>query len=120
MGDELGGRPSDPDLYVEGHVDYPRVRESEAFQRGLGRLEKGLQSGHRIVLLCSEQRPEMCHRSKLVGLDLDERGYEVMHIEGDGSLVDHQQVMRRLTGGQETLFGDHDALARSKYSRRDG
>jgi len=34
-----------------------------------------------------------------------EHGIPVRHIDADGSVVDHEAVMRRLTGGQQCLFG---------------
>jgi len=61
--------------------------------------------GLRVCLLCSEARPEDCHRTKLIGQSLAEQGIPVRHIDADGSAVDHDLVMRRLTGGQQSLFG---------------
>src|SRR5690349_1084972 len=31
QGDSLGGRPDDPDCYVDGKVDYDRLAEKEAY-----------------------------------------------------------------------------------------
>jgi len=71
MGDALGGRPDDPGCYdASGHVDYERCRLRPEFARALEALEAGRESGLRIVLMCSEQRPEECHRSKLVAEEL--------------------------------------------------
>ena len=33
--------------------------------------------------MCSEGKPEMCHRSKLIGATLDELGIPVLHIDED-------------------------------------
>src|SRR5437764_13972930 len=35
LGDALGGRPDAPDCYVDGKVDYARVREKEFYRRGI-------------------------------------------------------------------------------------
>lgn len=117
MGDQLGGRPSDPSVYVDGKVDYELVRESKFFREGINRLDNGLRLGHRILLLCSEKRPEDCHRSKLIGVDLVERDIEVAHIDNGNSEVVQREVMHRLTGGQETLFGEHETVLRSRYTK---
>jgi len=115
QGDSLGGRPEDPDCYVDGKVDYDQVRRRAAFQKGLDRLEKALEQGMRVSLLCSEGRPEECHRSKLIGVALAERGIAVAHIDEDGVLVTQEQVIERLTGGQLNLFGESGFTSRKRY-----
>lgn len=104
MGDTLGGMPADADCYVEGKVDYTRVRGKEWFQQGLNRLEHAWRSGHRLALMCAELEPERCHRSKLIGEALAARGIAVEHIDERGALVDQRSVLERLTRGQGTLF----------------
>ncbi|HEY8497604.1 MAG TPA: DUF488 domain-containing protein [Limnochordales bacterium] len=105
MGDLLGGRPSDPSCYRDGKVDYTVLSRTPAYQQGIKRLKNAWVQGLRVCLLCSEERPEECHRSKLIGQSLVEHGIPVRHIDADGSVVDHEAVMRRLTGGQQCLFG---------------
>jgi len=105
MGDLLGGRPSDPTCYRDGKVDYTALSRTPAYQHGIQRLKKAWMQGLRVCLLCSEARPEDCHRTKLIGQSLAEQGIPVRHIDADGSAVDHDLVMRRLTGGQQSLFG---------------
>ncbi|HAJ38661.1 MAG TPA: hypothetical protein DCL15_23590, partial [Chloroflexi bacterium] len=39
LGDKLGGRPDDPTCYVDGRVDYDKVRERSFFQAGVERIE---------------------------------------------------------------------------------
>ena len=38
MGDTLGGRPDDETCYVNGRLDYEKVKEREYYQRGIERL----------------------------------------------------------------------------------
>ena len=71
LGDALGGRPQAEDCYVDGKVDYDLVRDREFYRRGIERLQRAYQQRMRIVLLCSEGRPEECHRSKLIGVTLE-------------------------------------------------
>ncbi len=106
LGDNLGGMPDDPECYVDGKVDYTRCEARAEFKSGLLRIRNALEGGHRAVLMCSELDPERCHRSKLIGEALGREGVAVTHIDRDGSQVSHDAVIRRLTGGQEPLFGN--------------
>jgi len=104
MGDTLGGRPTDPTCYNDGHVVYDTVREREFFKTGIGRLQHASDGGHRICLLCAERKPEDCHRSKLIGVALQQLGYGVLHIDANNSLVSNDQVLARLDVPQGSLF----------------
>lgn len=106
MGRELGGRPDDRACYVGGKVDYDRLRASPTFREGVERLRKARTQGHRVCLLCSEARPEACHRTKAIGQSLAGLGVPVLHVEPDGSLEPQEEVIRRVTDGQIGLFGD--------------
>jgi uncharacterized protein (DUF488 family) len=116
MGDTLGGQPKDLDCYLEGKVDYEKVRSKEFFQAGLERLKKACQQKLRAALLCSEGRPEQCHRSKLIGEALEAAGIPVAHIDESGELRTQAEVIRRLTGGQMDLFGQQAFASRKRYS----
>jgi uncharacterized protein (DUF488 family) len=118
LGNELGGRPNDPGCYDEkGRVDYEACRRRPVFQEGIGRLQAAWEQGRRVTLLCSESRPQDCHRSKLVGVALEAAGIEVMHVDEDSVLVSQQEVMERVYAGQLPLFGDF-TLGRAARSRR--
>lgn len=107
LGEELGGRPKDADCYdAKGRVDYEACRRRPAFQRGIGRLLRAWEGGHRVALLCSESRPQECHRSKLLGAALREAGVAVMHVDENDAMVSQEEVMERLSGGQLPLFDD--------------
>jgi len=120
MGDTLGGRPDDPTCYdAEGKVDYTEVEERAFFQTGLDRVASAHAQGLRVALMCSEGKPENCHRSKLIGKSLAARGIPVLHIDENGALLAQEDVLARLTGGQPSLFGD-DLLpggSRKRYVR---
>jgi hypothetical protein len=106
MGDTLGGRPSEPSCYTDGRVDYVKCREKPFFQAGLARLRSAWEQRLRVALMCSEAKPEECHRSKLIGTSLSDAGIEVLHIDEAGDLKTQDEVMQLLTGGQTSLFGD--------------
>jgi len=97
LGDELGGRPSDPELYdAEGHVLYGDVAGTDRFRAGVRRLLEEAAS-HRVSMLCAEEDPTACHRRLLVARVLGEQGVEVTHVRGDGSTVTESELAARLS-----------------------
>ena len=115
VGDTLGGQPRDPDCYTDGKVGYEKVRQQPFFQSGLERLRQAHAQRLRAVLMCSEGRPEQCHRSKMIGEALAAAGIPVCHIDEDGQLLTQTQVMDRLTGGQLDFFGGPTLTSRKRY-----
>jgi uncharacterized protein (DUF488 family) len=117
LGDLLGGRPDEPSCYDdEGHVDYDRCRASDVFATGLDRVETAYREEHPLALLCSEARPEDCHRSKLLAEMLIEREVPVCHIGASGELVEHREVAAKLRGPQMSLMAE--GLGRSRRAYR--
>ncbi len=114
MVDLLGGRPDDETCYVKGKVDYERVKLSEPFRRGIGRLRSAWQQRLHVCIMCSEGRPQDCHRSKLIGEVLAAQGIPVRHIDADGALLSQQQIMQIITGPQKSLFPE-TFRSRKKY-----
>lgn len=119
MGDTLGGQPKDPACYTDGKVDYEKVRVQESFQGGIERLKKAYEQQRRAVLMCSEGRPEQCHRSKLIGAAISAAGIPVCHIDENGALLTQAQVIDRLTHGQLDLFGQPSFTSRKRYGPRE-
>jgi uncharacterized protein (DUF488 family) len=115
MGDSLGGRPEDPACYVEGKVDYARVQDKPFYQAGIKRLETAHAQGRRVVLLCSEGKPEECHRTKLIGATLAARGIPVAHIDENDELCTQAEVLARIEGAQLTLFDEPTLASRKRY-----
>lgn len=104
MGDTLGGRP-DETCYVNGRLDYEKVKEREYYQRGIERLQTAFSQQHSVVLMCSEGKPEECHRCKLIGATLTTQDIPVIHIDENDEQVTQEKVVERLTGGQLSMFG---------------
>lgn len=120
MGDALGGRPQETSCYVNGKVDYALLREMHFYQRGIQRLRRAWEKQIRMVLMCSEQKPQECHRSKLIGNTLREQNIGVEHIDEAGRVKSQTQVDEMLSGGQLALFDDPAlntkiGLSRKKY-----
>ena len=119
MGDTLGGQPKDPACHTDGKVDYDKVRAQPAFQSGIERLRKAFEQQRRAALMCSEGRPEQCHRSKMIGEALAAAGIPVCHIDEDGGLLTQAEVIVRLTKGQMDLFGQASFTSRKRYAPRE-
>lgn len=115
MGDTLGGQPDDPSCYSDGKVVYDTVRSREFYQKGLGRLQEAWRQGLRVALLCSEGKPEMCHRSKLIGRSLTDLAIPVQHIDEGDELIEQQKVMLRLTDGQYSWLDNDGLTSRKRY-----
>lgn len=110
LGDQVGGRPKDPDCYDEtGRALYSRMSVDRSFLEAVERLERGA-AAYRIALLCGEEDPAHCHRRLLIGRVLIERGHELLHIRGDGSLETEGQVAaasgKPLVDPQPALFAE--------------
>lgn len=89
MGDLLGGRPANRDLYAPGqdHPDYGRMAVDAAYLKGIDQL-LSLAHHQRLVIMCSEGDHHHCHRHLLITQTLVERGVDVLHIQPDGSLME--------------------------------
>jgi len=126
MGDTLGGRPKDSACYVDGKVDYAKVREQAFYQKGISYLSTAWEKQLCVALMCSEAKPQECHRSKLIGNTLIEQGIDVAHIDEAGAIKTQPQIDQLLTGGQLSLFAQDASmpmnkkigLSRKKYGPR--
>jgi uncharacterized protein (DUF488 family) len=108
LGDLLGGRAEDDRFYDEqGHAIYGQMAQLDGFRRGIERLIEGAKR-FRVAILCGEEDPTDCHRRRLVGRVLQERGLQLMHIRGDGRIQSEPQLASeenfRKTRGQRNLF----------------
>lgn len=104
MGDSLGGRPKDQSCYENGHVVYERVQKKRFFKVGIDRLLRAHAQGIPVCLLCSEIRPEDCHRSKMIGVSLESHGINVVHLGPRGEHLTQAEVMARLQSTQTEMF----------------
>ena len=118
MGNTLGGQPADPECYTaDGKVDYEKFQGKPFYLEGINRLQQAWQQQQSVVLMCSEGKPENCHRSKLIGVTLEDLDIRVAHIDENAQLLSQQEVMVRVTGGQPSLFGSsfHHLTSRKRY-----
>lgn len=106
MGDTLGGRPQDANCYREDKPQYDIIRTKPFYLQGIARLRVVWEKQLCVALLCSEAKPQECHRSKLIGNTLIEQHIQVSHIDESGYCKDQHAINMLLTGGQQLLFED--------------
>jgi len=96
FGKELGGLPDNPTLYKRNAnrkrksdsatiADYGKIAQQNWFEDGINKLIE-VAGEKRVTIMCSEEKPESCHRSLLVGQALMQKGVTVLHIRKDGAL----------------------------------
>ena len=117
LGGELGGRPEDDTCYTNGKVDYNLLEQKPFYKRGIERLKSAYEQGYDVAIMCSELRPEDCHRSKLIGVTLQDESIKVQHIDEEGEIVDQDSVIGKINNGKQirNLFGELDMTSRKKY-----
>lgn len=113
LGDILGGLPEDKTCYTNDHVDYTKLANNKSFKLGLNRLIVANQKQIKIAIMCSESKPEECHRSKLIGEELRKHGIIINHITRSKDKLkrlivkDQLSVMHEVApDGTTNLFGD--------------
>ena len=117
MGDTLGGRPRDDTSYQEdGRVDYEKVAEKDFYLKGISYLHTAWNKQLRIVLMCSEAKPQACHRSKLIGKTLGKQNINVAHIDETGAVKAQEEIDLLVTSGQLPLFDEMLGLSSKKYA----
>ncbi|WP_254438900.1 DUF488 domain-containing protein [Ruegeria arenilitoris] len=121
LGKELGARSEDESCYIDNVVSYQKLAKTSLFLSGIRRVEDGSQR-YRVALMCSERDPTECHRTILVSRILQERGAQVSHILGDGTLEPHRNTMLRVldilgTPRGDMLDSEDDLIARAYEGR---
>jgi uncharacterized protein (DUF488 family) len=119
VGETLGGLPNDRSCYdYNGKVVYDLIKEKDFFKEGLKRLITANDKKINLAIMCSESKPEECHRSKLIGQELLKQNISIKHIVSSKRVKSQQTVMNELTKGKGTvdLFGNElDFTSRKEY-----
>ncbi|MCF8308708.1 MAG: DUF488 domain-containing protein [Bacteroidales bacterium] len=118
-GDKLGGLPDDSSCYDNnGKVMYNIIKQKDFFKQGLKRITTANNKRIRLAIMCSESKPEQCHRSKLIGQELLKNKISVKHIISSGNTKSQETVINELTKGKGVvdLFGNEkDFTSRKAY-----
>lgn len=114
MGKNLGGLPQYEECYTDGRVDYSKVEKQFFYKQGIERLLIAWKKQIPISIMCSEGKPEMCHRSKLIGQSLTKLDIPLAHIDEKGDLLTQEEVINRITNGQIDMF-EETFTSRKQY-----
>lgn len=119
FGDTLGGLPSDRSCYDENDkVVYEVVKEKEFFKQGIKRLLTAYQKKIPVAIMCSEAKPEECHRSKLIGRELAKKKVPLIHIISESMNKWQVDLMNEIMEGRNEIdiFGNEAPLfSRKSY-----
>jgi uncharacterized protein (DUF488 family) len=95
-GEQLGGRPLDPQFYLaNGLVDYSKRRRAPAFLEAIDRAI-ALARERKTAILCAEEDPLHCHRFLLICPALVARGVAPVHLRRGGSAETQRDAEDRL------------------------
>jgi uncharacterized protein (DUF488 family) len=123
LGRELGARPRDDAMYLDGRVHYRLLASAPRFAAGIARLQEGA-ARFQVALLCAEGEPLNCHRTLLVAPRLVEEGIDVVHIHPTGELEGHGAAMERLLSvhglPERDVFGRQAELLELATARQEG
>ncbi len=115
MGDYFGARPTDQNLYSsKGYLDFEKVRANTKFNKGIDNVLRGMSSGHKVALMCTEKDPFDCHRAILVSRAFELKGIIANHILSNGELQSQIELDKRLL---ETYYPDRNQLTLFDYDR---
>ncbi|KIM03996.1 MAG: hypothetical protein KN64_09825 [Sulfurovum sp. AS07-7] len=108
MGDTLGARYEDKSLlFDDGKVNFKKVQETKNFQDGIVRLERGIEKGYNISLMCSEKEAFDCHRFGLISEFLSKISININHIYPD-KVIPHKDLEQKLLKKYEKYISQID------------
>lgn len=120
LGDELGARRVEREVYIGPRADYELIARTPMFQAGIERVREGV-AKFRVALMCAEKYPLDCHRTVLVCRHAKEFA-ELFHIHADGRLESHEEaeirMMSRFVSPEGDMFRSRIELLNEAYKRR--
>ncbi len=126
MGNVLGGLPEDPTCYTNGHVDYDKLKKKDFFKTALNRLITANEKHIKVAIMCSESKPEECHRTKLIGEELKAFDIILNHITRTKTAIkqliikEQNEVMLIVApNGTINLFGEEISFGSRKQYKQD-
>lgn len=96
LGAELGGRPDDLEVYVDGKVNYELVSKTDKFKHGLKRINDALNLNYIPALMCAEKDPILCHRTMLITKHFKSNGVFIKHIIDKNKIETNSEFENRL------------------------
>ena len=109
MGREFAANRLNKESYNdEGYCDFTKVVNEKEFKEGIERLKNGCKKGYKIALLGAMQDPLRCHRSILMGRELEKEGFSVTHILDDYSTITQDKIESKLL---DKYFDDRNQIS---------
>lgn len=75
------------------YPDYQQLRNRPEYMEGLKYLISEIEAGCNIAIMCCELDHLKCHRYSLIGEDLFQLDYDVVHIGKHGELIPHKGLI---------------------------
>jgi len=95
LGKYLGGRPNDKSvLNIENKIEEDLIEKKDWYIDSIKRLIE-LSKKSRIVIMCSEEKPAMCHRGYIITHTLLKNNIQVFHIRKDGRKQNANRIPRQ-------------------------
>jgi uncharacterized protein (DUF488 family) len=95
-GEQLGGRPLDPQCYLaNGLVDYSKRRRAPGFLEAIDKAI-ALARERKTAIVCAEEDPLHCHRFLLICPALVARGVAPVHLRRGGAAETQRDAEDRL------------------------
>lgn len=95
LGKYLGGRPNDKSvLNIENKIEEDLIEKKDWYIDSIKRLIE-LSKQSKIVIMCSEENPAMCHRGYIITHTLLKKNIQVFHIRKDGRKQKANRIPRQ-------------------------
>ena len=86
-GQELGAK------FKGVYPSHETLRERPEYMEGLRYLISEIETGYNIAIMCCELDYLKCHRYSLIGEDMFQLGYNVIHIDKEGEVTPHKRFI---------------------------
>lgn len=117
---EFGARRTEFCAYEDNQVSFKKTRQLPAFLEGVKRIQKGLEMGYSIGLMCTEKNPLACHRFSLVARGIIEQtGIDVSHVLTDASIVSTELLENQMLKDfnlEQDLFSNRNERIETAYN----
>ncbi len=79
-----------------GQHFYEKSVATDGFLKGINRLDNGMNKRFCIALLGSEINPSCSFRASVIGRYLNNLGWEVCHIQGEGGIIMQEELIQKV------------------------
>ena len=115
--EEFGARQTDEQFFTDGYLDFTKFVKSEQFLHGVEEVNRLINKGYKIVLMCAEKEPEICHRCIMIARYFHyELHYDVKHFLSDGSTINQENINTCLVN---KFFPPQRSLIDQNYSEEE-